>query len=123
MLTRNRKKYGFADTKKYPHASHPSYYKKKGKNNIDYLTFTHHPIVEINGKLYETIPLSSNINPDERGKSKSFVYPKKYRGMRSALGKEIDKYSLIDKDKKIVDRLFNELPTEHVKYSKPKKRK
>lgn len=66
------------------------------------------------GTKVETIPLNSNINPNERHKSRSYVFPKVFRGKRSALGSETNEYSLTHEDKIKVDKLFDELPIEYV---------
>lgn len=119
-----RKSTGFANTKRFPHVEHPAHYRYlDNRDNIEYLTFTHTPdVVIINGIKYEVIPLSSNINPKERGKSKSYVFPRRFVGKRSALGKENKNYSLTNEDKKTVDNLFKELPTVKVKYSNKNKK-
>ena len=121
-----RKKSGFANTKKYPHKGHPSNYRFLSKDDIEYITFTHHEKVKVKDKEFDTVPLNSNINSIERQKypkNKSYVYPKKFIGRRSALGKDRKDLSLIECDKKIVDKLFKELPTEYVRYSKKIKKK
>lgn len=123
---RSRKSSGFAHTKKYPHERHPAHYRKKGADDIEYLTFTHSDEVILrNGESVKTIPLKSNITPSERGKRKSYVYPKVYLGKRSALGKDTNEYSIPLEDKADVDRFFRELPKEKVKFtgSKPKGKK
>lgn len=117
MSIRTRKKSGFARTKNYPHKRHPATYNRIGNDEIEYITFTHHNPARINDKTYNTLPLSTNIDVSERGKSKSYAFPKVFVGKRSALGKE---------DKKFVDSLFKTLPKEKVPYStnsKKKKRK
>lgn len=128
MAKKNRPKRrsGFADTKKYPHRDHPANYRHLSQDNIEYITFTHHSKVKIKDIEFDTIPLNSNIDPVERKNNpnnKSYVYPKKFVGKRSALGKERNNLSLIDSDKKIVDKLFDVLPTENVRYSKKNKKK
>lgn len=66
-----------------------------------------------NGKKVKTIPLTDNISKKERAVNKqtgkktiSYVYPKVFRGKRSALGKENKDYSLVPDDKLIVEKLF-----------------
>lgn len=106
---------GWAHTKDYPHKNHPAKYKKQGEDNVNYVTFTHSDVVELpNGERVETIPLTSNINPAERGNSISHVYPKVFKGKRSALGPEAKEFSLTKEDKEKVDKLFKELPVEEV---------
>lgn len=113
--TKQQKKSGWAHTKKYPHENHPARYKKQDKDNIDYLTFTHSDVVELpNGEKVETIPLTSNIDPSERGQTNSKVFPKVFKGKRSSLGPEAEGFSLTKEDKEIVDKLFKELPVEEV---------
>ena len=121
-------KFGFARTKIYPHIRHPAYYKRISKelDKVEYMTFTHHDEVNIDNEVIKTIPLDSNISPEERGKSKSYVFPKIYSGKRSELGKEIRDYNLTDKDRSTVLKLFEVLPKEEVSLSsnsKNKKRK
>lgn len=72
---RQRSKYGFAKTKEDPHRMHPAFYRKKSSDEIDYVTFTHSPIVydEKGNPIAVTIPLTSNISPKERGK-KFLIY-------------------------------------------------
>lgn len=112
---RRHKTSGWAKTKTYPHKRHPAKYKKHGSDQIDYLVFTHSDEVNMpNGTKVKTIPLSSNINPAERGKSISHVFPKVFRGKRSALGSEANDFSLTPEDKKTVDKLFDELPVQYV---------
>jgi hypothetical protein len=124
---RNRKdSTGWAETKRVPHVKHPAFYKKKGQDDVDYVTFTHSLDVDLDGKKIEALPLKSNINKNERGKSISHVLPKVYRGKRSALGKDTDKYSLTKEDRIIVDDVFENCPVEYVKFtgnSKDKKKK
>ena len=116
-IRRKRKNSGFADTKAYPHANHPAFYKRKKSDDIEYITTTHHPEVKLNGKVVDTIPLTSNINPKERGNSISYVYPKKYVGKRSALDRERNDLSFVDEDKAIIENLFTTLPIEQVRYT------
>lgn len=123
MSKNNRKRSGFADTKEVPHKKHPAYYKNRKGDDIEYLTFTHHDLVNLGNKEIKTRSLSSNINPKERGKSITYVYPKVYRGKRGALGKRRDDLSFVDKDKEIIEQLFNELPVEEINYTSNSKKK
>ena len=118
-----RSKDGFADTKAYPHKNHPAYYRRIKNDDIEYITTTHHSKVLLGGKEIKTIPLTSNIKPEERGKSISYVYPKRYVGKRSALKKERDDLSFVAEDKKIVSNLFDKLPTENIRYTSNSKKK
>ena len=123
MSIRTRKKSGFARTKNYPHKRHPATYNRIGNDEIEYITFTHHNPAKINDKTYNTLPLSTNIDVSERGKSKSYAFPKVFVGKRSALGKEDKNLSLTKEDKKFVDSLFKTLPKEKVPYSTNSKKK
>lgn len=124
---KNKKTSGFADTRDYPHKDHPANYRLTGRDSIEYITFTHWPQVKLkNGKVIDTIPLTSNIDPRERKTDKniiSYAYPKEFVGKRSALGKKRTDLSLVPKDKEIVDILFLELPTQHVQYSNKNRKK
>lgn len=128
---RSRKLNGFAETKEYPHKKHPAKFKKKrGSDEIEYITFTHSDKVELDDVIVITKPLTSNINPKERGTLNekgepniSYVYPKVYVGKRSALGKGTDKYSLVEADKDIVNELFATLPREVVPRTSNSKKK
>ena len=104
------KRHGFADTKKGVHGtkSHPSKYKKisRSSDDLEYVTFTHHEEVEIDNEKINTIELTSNIDPQKRGKEKSRVVPIVYKGKRSTLGKERTDLSLTNHYQKIVDDLF-----------------
>lgn len=117
-----RRQVGFSDTRNFPHKNHPANYRKRGDDDIDYVTFTHSDEVHLsNGKKVKTIPLTDNISKKERAINKqtgkktiSYVYPKVFRGKRSALGKENKDYSLVPDDKLIVEKLFVDLPVENV---------
>lgn len=120
-----RKIYGFAKTKEIPHKLHPAFYKKTASNEINYVTFTHSAKVndKKSNKELIAIPLTSNIDPKERGKRKTYIYPKTFVGKRSALGKEEHNYSFTDKDKDIVIKALNTLPKEKIiKTSNSKKK-
>ena len=126
---RIRKKDGFADTRFYPHKNHPANYRRIGKDDIEYMTFTHHDIVTIDGKKYITIPLSDNIEKKvqekNKGKNKkeiSYAYPKVFVGKRSALGRENKSYSFKENDKNKINKLFETLPKEKVRYSSNSKK-
>ena len=122
---RRRSKYGFAATKEEPHRMHPAFYRKNSSNDVDYVTFTHSPIVydEKGNPIAFTIPLTSNINPKERGKSISYMFPKSYKGKRSALGSELNDFSLTKDDKEIVINGLNTLPKENVVKTSNSKKK
>ena len=112
-----RKQYGWSKTKKFPHERHPAYYRYSKKNNddIEYLTFTHSPRVQIVDEKYkkvyvDTVPLNSNISPRERKKdpnSISYVYPDVFEGSRDALGEGTNEYNFIEADKTWVSFLFD----------------
>lgn len=121
---KKRKSGGFADTRFYPHMNHPANYRNIGNDFVEYITLTHHDVVEIDGKKYITIPLSDNIEKKVRMKNKgkkdrdiSFVYPKVYVGRRSSLGRENKSYSFTPSDAKKVNELFETLPRENVRYT------
>lgn len=122
---RKRSKYGFARTKEDPHKRHPALYKKESSDDIKYVTFTHSPVVkdENGNPTIITIPLTSNIDPKERGKSKSYIFPKSYKGKRSSLGKEITDLSLTKEDKEIVINAIKSLPEEQIKKTSNSKKK
>ena len=122
---RKRKSGGFADTKNYPHKNHPAKYNRLRGDFVEYITFTHSDLVKLKNKEYETIPLTSNIDEQERKKTKkiSYAFPKVFVGKRSSLGKENKNYSLVKKDNEIVNNLFKTLPRENVPYSTNSKKK
>lgn len=110
-----RSKSGWAYTKKYPHENHPARFRKITSDDIDYLTFTHSDKIDLpDGRSVQTIPLHGNIKQSEQGKSKSYVYPKVFRGKRSALGAKTTEFNLSPTDKQTVDKLFDTLPSENV---------
>ena len=115
---KRNKKYGFANTRYYPHKNHPAFYQKFSNDDIAYLTFTHHKVVTINGKSFVTIPLDSKKNIDKNDKSPSYIYPKKFIGKRSSLGEENSAYRIPLESKQQIKELLNTLPEEKVKYSK-----
>lgn len=128
-FNRQRKKSGFANTKVYPHKNHPANYRRIGVDDIEYITFTHHDKVKVNNKTYETIPLHDNINIKVQKANKnnlqkdiSFAYPKVYVGKRSALKSEITDCSFVEKDKILVNKLFDTLPKEKVNYTSNSKK-
>lgn len=120
---RKRKSNGFARTKKIPHVNHPAYYERIGNDEIKYVTFTHSPDVDYNGKKIDTVPLKNNILPEERGKRKSYVYPRSYKGKRSALGESTSEYSLLKVDKDTVKNILKNYPVEIVSYTTNAKKK
>ena len=93
---RRRNRSGGAFTKLFPHVHHPARYKRKRgtSDEIDYMTFTHSPVIEYdlnadgvkslieklpaervtygeNGKVFvSTIPLADNISIKERNEDK-----------------------------------------------------
>lgn len=120
-----QRKTGWAHTKKYPHKNHPARYRKRGSDEIEYITFTHSEEVEMpNGEVVKTIPLTDNVSKQERaenkrkglnnGENKSYAFPKLFRGRRSALQAEAKDFSLVEADQEIVNKLFDELPVEDV---------
>lgn len=128
MGNRNKRN-GWAKTKEKPHKRHPAYYEHKDKfsDSIWYWLFTHSSVVEEEDKsLTNTIKMNSNIEASERGKKKSFLYPKRFSGKRSALGKKETKFSFTDEDYNLFHSLKDNLETVNVTYtsnSKNKKKK
>lgn len=122
---RNRRNTGWAHTKWFPHGNHPANYRKTGKDDIEYITFTHSPAVELKGgKTERTVPMLDNVSPAERkknkaegkkfGENRSYAYPKVYEGKRSALGKETEDFEPVDFDKKRIGKMFETFPRENV---------
>ena len=139
-INRKRKSSGWAKTKSYPHERHPATYRRKGSKNddIEYITFTHSPEVDLGNKKIRTVPLLDNISPDERrrnkvqgkkhGENRTYAYPKVFVGKRSALHEEIHEFDPVDFDKKRINKMFKVFPRENVpitggksKYRKKKK--
>ena len=120
-----QRKTGFARTEKVPHEGHPAFFKKKNKDDIEYVTFTHTVNPKFNGKIHKTEELKCNINPLEEGIKKSNVIKKVYVGKRSALGEGTREFRLHNKDRDLIEKIFNTAPKEIVNYKKKdnKKRK
>ena len=135
----NRKRpTGWAHTRQFPHKRHPAYFRKTGQDDVEYVTFTHSSKVDFDKSdkaksinkhdIVETRRLSVNIDKTDKNKGKySYVVPRVYEGKRSALGSGTNKYKLADKDKPIVDDIFNNgkrykvLQTGKPKNKKPRK--
>ena len=125
-FNRKRKSSGWAHTKIYPHKSHPATYRRKNSksDDIEYITFTHSPEVDLGNKKVRTVPLLDNISPDERrrnkaqgkkfGENRTYAYPKVFVGKRSALHEETDKYEPVDFDKKRIGKMFEVFPRENI---------
>ena len=107
-----RKKTGFADTKRVPHENHPAHYRKTGKDNIEYVTTTHHNPVIIKGKEIKTIPLNNNFDPND--KEDAYLFPVVYEGKRSALGKEKSNYRVSKEDVDLINTIYNTAPRQKV---------
>lgn len=107
-----RKKTGFADTKKVPHERHPAHYRKIGKDDIEYITTTHHNPAKIKDKEIETKPLKKNFNPKD--KKQAYVVPIVFEGKRSALGEEKTNYRVSDEDKSLINEIFKKSPRQKV---------
>ena len=126
---RKRKISGWAKTKNFPHERHPAKYKYINANSdeIEYITFTHSPEVDLGDRKVRTVPLLDNINPDERrrnktqgkkfGENRTYAYPKVFVGKRSALHKETDEFSPVDFDKKRIQKMFEVFPREVVPFT------
>ncbi len=132
---RKRKSSGWAYTKDYPHAGHPTNYRRKTSNSddIEYITFTHSDIVDFGAKgKVRTVPLLDNISPVERrknkeqgkkfGENRSYAYPKVFVGKRSALHRETDEFVPVDFDKKRIDKMFEAFPRENIPMTGGKKK-
>ena len=133
----NRKRLtGWAHTKKYPHKNHPAYFRKKGQDDIEYVTFTHSSEVDFDKdnkkKPIEkhdkvvTKKLNKNIDSKRKGDSKySHIVPRVYEGTRSALGTGTNDYKLDNADIPLVDSIFQNAKRYKVPFTgnKPKKKK
>ena len=64
MSKKRVKKDGWAITKWKHHKNHPAYYRKKGTNKIEYVTFTSSKVVDFGDEKIVTQPLKRNINKD-----------------------------------------------------------
>lgn len=120
---RNQKRSDFAWTKWFPHARHPAYFKRKGNNNIEYVTFTSSSNPIINGKNVEFKKLKHNIDPSQEGISNSHVLNRVYVGNRDALDKRIKGYKISQADKKTIEDIFNTAPKIFVPYTSNSKNK
>lgn len=124
----NRKrKTGWAFTTWFPHGRHPAHYRHtdKGNEEIEYITFTHSPEIQLKGgKVERTVPMLDNISKKEReenkrkglkqGENRSFAYPKVYEGKRSALGKESDGFAPVPFDDARIGKMYEVFPHENV---------
>ena len=119
---------GWARTKKFPHARHPAFYKKKSKNNeIEYITFTHSDEVDFDSDnenkpiehhdIVKPRKLSKNISKNKGDKKDSYVVPRVYEGQRSALGQNTDEFGYDNSDKAIIDDVFNNAPRYKVPFT------
>ncbi len=125
MFKNSRKKYGWAKTKKYPHASHPARYKKISRNNndIEYFTFTHSskPVIQQGIKL-NPIALPDPIKKgDKRGVS--YVLPAKFKGTRDTLGKENYEFELTENNIKKLKEISKDFEIVLIPKTGGKKRK
>ena len=123
---RKRKSSGWAYTKDYPHAGHPTNYRRKAssRDDVEYITFTHSSEVDLGNKKVRTVPLLDNISPEERrrnkaqgkkfGENRTYAYPKVFVGKRSALYRETEEFSPVDFDKKRINKMFKVFPRENV---------
>ena len=128
-FNRKRKSSGWAKTKYYPHERHPAAYRRKGarSDDIEYITFTHSPEVDLGNKKVRTVPLLDNVSPAERrknkaqgkkfGENRSYAYPKVFVGKRSALHDETDEFDPVDFDKKRIGKMFKVFPRENVPFT------
>ena len=123
---RSRRKKGFARTRSYPLKNHPAFYRKRGNDDIEYITFTHSEnVIFDNGEILATRELQRNINPKsirENGK-KSYAVPRVYTGKRSSLKNELPDYVIDDLDKSLIEELFNTSKRYPVSYTSNSKKK
>lgn len=121
----NRKRStGWAKTKSYPHERHPATYRRKGSDDIEYITFTHSSEVDLGNKKVRTVPMLDNVSPAERrknkeqgkkfGENRSYAYPRVFVGKRSALHKETNEFEPVEFDKKRIGKMFEIFPREPV---------
>ena len=118
--TRAKRKTDWAHTKEVPHKNHPAYFKKKGGDNIEYVTFTHSNSVDFDKDsnkpleehdIVETRQLQVNIDKTKKGSDeKSHVVPRVYIGTRSSLGKGTNKFELSELDEPLIDEIFKTAP-------------
>lgn len=122
---RSTRKTGWARTKWYPLKWHPAYYKRQGKDDIKFVTFTHSDEVKFdNDDRERTTQLNVNINRKKKGeKDFSHVVPRVYQGKRSALGKETDEFRLDKSDFDKVDSVFRNGKVYPVPYTSNSKKK
>ena len=124
---KSKKKSGFAKTKRYPGKQHPAYYRQLSSDEVEYTTFTKRDPARIDGKDVPVRKLSSNINPQKRGKEPSNVVDRVFVGKRSSLHKNEPTYRFASKkDKDIVEDILNNSCRVRVDYtsnSKTKKNK
>ncbi|MBO5046733.1 MAG: hypothetical protein J6C93_07715 [Clostridia bacterium] len=126
-MAKDKRKFGWALTKWFPHKRHPAHYRKKGKksDDVEYVTFTHsEEVILPNGSKVYTIPMNDNVSKKEReenkrkglkkGENRSYAYPKVFEGKRSALGKESDEFDPVSEDVKRIAMMYELLPRENV---------
>ncbi len=120
MGKKNSRSTGWAKTRKFPHTSHPAFYrwKNSSSDDISYVTFTHSNPAKINNEYVETVPLKTNIRKTGDN-STSHVVPRVYEGKRSSLGKRTDEYRIAKEDQPTIDKIFKTAP----RYPVPKKNK
>ena len=119
---RGVRKNGFAWTKKVPHKNHPAYFKRTGKDTVEYVTFTHSATVDFDKDrqdlpiekhdTVETIKLNAPIDPKEKNleNTYSYVVPRVYESTRSSLGVGTDDFRLTKEDYELVRSLFSTAP-------------
>lgn len=123
--SRKRKSTGWAKTKWYPHGRHPAHYRSKGGDEIEYITFTHSPEVQLKGgKVERTVPMLDNVSKTEReenkrkglkaGENRSYAYPKVYEGKRSALGAESEEFEPVPFDNARIGKMYEVLDRKSV---------
>ena len=119
MAKKRYKKTGFARTKRYPFLNHPAFYKRKGNDDVEYVTFTHSSEVELDDEKVITKELNVNINredPSEKNR-KSRVIPRVYKGKRSSLHKELIGFKLDSSDRTLIENIFSSSKIINIPYT------
>ena len=124
-MAKRYKKDGWAITKWKHHKNHPAYYRKKGNNNIEYVTFTSSNVVDFGDEKISTQRLNRNINKDSRKNKTEFSYvvPRVYLGTRDSLGKGTNDFVLYKEDFDLIMNIFSNSPKVNVPIILVKKKK
>ncbi len=114
---RKQKRSDFAWTKKIPHANHPAYFKRRGNNDIEYVTFTSNTNPIIDGKRVKSRKLQHNVDPSKEGISDSHILDRVYVGKRNSLSSRIKGYRISKTDKQTIEDVFNTAPRINIPYT------